>query len=296
MSINVGGVMLAMPVPNLPTALQTILHGPSHTNTDFIFLQDTRVTAEQASWFEYLCRPWAVFQSPSPTNTTGGCAIITRGHWAQRDYGVALFPDGRGIHIEVRGHGMHYLALLNLYCWPGAADETPAVRLSPQSAYKKNQDLFECCADVLSTAVAHNRFLVLGGDMNMVLHAARDRASPSNGGDLCAQDLLRDFTAKLRVAPPRLEPRIADDPHRPWPATFRVGGPQATRLDYLMLPTFHASASRGVATWTARSVHSDHSVIMLTFCRDATLGKLRESDRQHRPAGTVTQHHSIPHR
>ena len=88
----------------------------------------------------------------------------------------------------------------------------------------------------------------------MVLHAARDRASPSDGGDLCAQDLLRDFTAKLRVAPPRLELRTADDPHRPWPATFRVGGPQATRLDYLMLPTYHASASRGVATWTASAV------------------------------------------
>ena len=123
------------------------LHGASHTNTNFIFLQDTPVTAEQAGWFEYLCRPWAVFQSPSPTNATGGCAILTRGHWAQRDYGVALFPDGRGIHIEVRGHGTRYLALLNLYCWPGAADETPAVRLLPTSAYKKNQDLFECCAD-----------------------------------------------------------------------------------------------------------------------------------------------------
>ena len=51
-----------------------------------------------------------------------------------------------------------------------------------------------------------------------------------------------------------------------------------------MLPTYHASASRGVATWTARSVHSDHSVIMLTFCSNAALGKLRETDRQHRPA------------
>ena len=50
-----------MPARGLPTVLQTILHGASLTNTDFIFLQDTRVTVEQAAWFEYLCYPWAVF-------------------------------------------------------------------------------------------------------------------------------------------------------------------------------------------------------------------------------------------
>ena len=115
-----------MPAPGLPTRLQTILHGASHTNTDFILLQDTRVTWEQASYFSYLCAPWVVFQSPAPTSATGGCAILTRGHWARRDYSVALFPDGRGIHISVRGQGLQYLALLNLYCWPGAADESPA--------------------------------------------------------------------------------------------------------------------------------------------------------------------------
>ena len=89
-SLNVSGGMLAMPVPGLPTRLQTILHGASHTNTDFIFLQDTRVTWEQASYFAYLCAPWVVFQSPAPTSATGGCAMITRGYWARRDYSVAL--------------------------------------------------------------------------------------------------------------------------------------------------------------------------------------------------------------
>ena len=89
-----------MPVPGLPTRLQTILHGASHTNTDFILLQDTRVTWEQASYFSYLCAPWVVFQSPAPTSATGGCAILTRKHWARGDYSVALFPDGRGIHLK----------------------------------------------------------------------------------------------------------------------------------------------------------------------------------------------------
>ena len=120
--------------------------------------------------------------------------------------------------------------------------------------------------------------------MNMVLHAKHDRASESTSA-IYERKTLRDFTAKLQVAPPRLNPAVPDDAHTAWPVTFRVGTPQTTRLDYHMLPTYHTSASRGVATWTARCIHTDHSVFMLTFCRSAALGKLPETDRRHRLAG-----------
>ena len=283
-SINVNGGMLAMPAPGLPTRLQHILHGASHTNTDFILLQDTRVTWQQAEYFEYLCAPWVVYQSPAPTSATGGCAILTRGHWARRDFGVAIFPDGRGIHIEVKGQGMLHLAILNLYCWPGSAEESPATRLLPTSAYSKNKVLFECCTDLLTPALARNRFLIAGGDLNMVLHAERDRANQCNDGDICAQNLLRDFTARLRIEPPSLDPLAADSVA--WPATFHVGQPTATRLDYLMLPSAHVSASRGVATWSPRCIDTDHSAIMLTVCRSAALGKLTDASRRHIPRAT----------
>ena len=116
---------------------------------------------------------------------------------------------------------MHYLALLNMYCWPGAADESPTTRLEPTSAFKKNQDLFNCCTELLTPALARNHFLVMGGDLNMVLHAERDRASPSDQGDIRAQDLLRDFSSRLRISPPSLDRVEAD--HAPWPATYHVG-------------------------------------------------------------------------
>ena len=94
------------------------------TDTDFIYLQDTRVTVAQASYFEHFCWPWRVFQNPAPSSATGGCAILTRGHWASRNFTRALLPDGRGIHLEVKGQGQRCLALLNLYCWPGSASES----------------------------------------------------------------------------------------------------------------------------------------------------------------------------
>ena len=283
MSVNTCGNMMLTPAPGLPTPLQTILHGASVTHTDFIFLQDTRVTVEQAGWFEYLCWPWRVFQNPAPTSATGGCAILTRGHWAARDFGRALLPDGRGIHLEVKGKGKQYLALLNLYCWPGAASECPATRLDPCSAFRKNQGIFDTCVTLLAPALARGRFLVLGGDLNMVLHAARDRVGGASEGQLKAQDMLRDFCARLRVAPPRLEAGATDA--TAWPPTHLVGTDRATRLDYLMIPKYHAEASRGVATWTPRCIHTDHSVIMITFNRHAALGDLDATDRRHAAAG-----------
>ena len=283
MSLNTCGNMMAFPAPGLPTVLQTILHGASVTNTDFIFLQDTRVTVAQAGFFEYLCWPWRVFQNPAPTTATGGCAILTRGHWAARDFGRALLPDGRGIHLEVKGKGRQYLALLNLYCWPGAASEGPATRLDPCSAFRKNQAIFDTCVTLLSPALSRGRFLVLGGDLNMVLHAARDRVGGATDGHLRAQDMLRDCCARLRVAPPRLE--AGASAATAWPHTHLVGTDSATRLDYLMIPKYHAEASRGVATWTPRCIHSDHSVIMITFNRHAALGDLEATDRHHRASG-----------
>ena len=289
MSVNTCGNMMAAPAPGLPTPLQTILHGASVTHTDFIFLQDTRVTVAQAGFFEYLCWPWRVFQNPAPSSATGGCAILTRGHWAARDFGRALLPDGRGIHLEVKGQGRQYLALLNLYCWPGAASESPSARLDPCSAFRKNQAIFDTCVTLLAPALARGRFLVMGGDLNMVLHAARDRAGGATEGHLKAQDMLRDCCARLRVAPPRLEGGASDA--TAWPPTHLVGTDQATRLDYLMIPKYHAEASRGVATWTPRCIHTDHSVIMVTFNRHAALGDLDATDRRHAAAG---QRHVTP--
>jgi len=202
MSVNTNGNMMSPPAPGLPTALQTILHGASVTDTDFIYLQDTRVTYAQAGYFEYLCWPWRVFQNPAPTTATGGCAILTRGHWATRDFTRALLPDGRGIHLEVKGQGQRYLALLNLYCWPASASESPTTRLDPTSAFRKNQDIFDTCVTLLAPALSRGRFLVLGGDLNMVLNAARDRAAGAPAGHLRVQEQLRDFCARLRVAPP----------------------------------------------------------------------------------------------
>ena len=85
---------------------------------------------------------------------------------------------------------MLHLAILNLYCWPGSAEKSPATRLDLTSALKKNKDLFECCVDLLSPALARNQFLIAGGDLNMVLHAERDRANQCDAGDICAQNLL----------------------------------------------------------------------------------------------------------
>ena len=282
MSVNTCGNMMLAPAPGHPTPLQTILHGASVTNTDFIYMQDTRVTFAQASYFEYLCWPWRVFQNPAPTSATGGCAILTRGHWAARDYGRALLPDGRGIHLEVKGQGRQYLALLNLYCWPGSASESPSARLDPCSAFRKNQAIFDTCVTLLSPAVARGRFLVLGGDLNMVLHAARDRVGGASEGHLKAQDMLRDCCARLRVAPPRLEAGATQA--TVWPHTHLVGTASATRLDYLMMPKYHAEASRGVATWSPRCIPTDHSVIMLTFNRHAAVGNLDDTDRRHAAA------------
>jgi hypothetical protein len=124
----------------------------------------------------------------------------------------------------------------------------------------------------------------MGGNLNMVLHAERDRASPSDQGDIRAQDLLRDFTAQLCIAPPSLDRLEAD--HAAWPATYHVGQATATRLDYLMLPTAHVSASRGVATWSPGCIDTDHSVIMLTVCRYAALGRLTDASRKHRQQTT----------
>ena len=282
MSVNVNGGMLTPPAPGYPTPLQTVLHGAWITDTDFIFLQDTRVTWEQASWFEYLCWPWRVIQNPAPSPSTGGCAILTRGHWAARDFGRGLLPDGRGMLLEVKGKGNRYLALLNLYCWPGAPYESPLARLDPLSAFRKNQVIFDTCVSWLGPALARGRFLVMGGDLNMVLHAARDRAGGATEGHLKAQDMLRDFCARLRVAPPRLE--AGATAATAWPPTHLVGTASATRLDYLMMPTHHAEASRGVATWSPRCIPSDHSVVMLTFNRHAALGDLDATDRQHAAA------------
>ena len=283
LSINVAGNMLAIPAAGHPTPLQRLLHGADHTATDFILMQDTRVTATQAAWFEYLCHPWKVIQSPAPTMATGGCAILCRGHWAARDFSRALFPDGRGLHVEVRGQGMKHLAITNLYCWPGAADETPRVRIQPTSAFNKNQELFNTCAALIGPAVNHGRFLVLGGDLNMMLHADRDRVSPADDGDRAAQDMLRDFTSRLHIAPPPLEPGATAA--TPWPHTIRVGSATASRLDYLMMPKYHHGASRGVATWAPRSLDTDHSAIMMTFSRKAALGKLANADRRHNQPG-----------
>ena len=118
----------------------------------------------------------------------------------------------------------------------------------------------------------------------MVLHAERDRASPSDQGDIRAQDLLRDFSSRLHITPPSLDRLEAD--HAPWPATYHVGQATATRLDYLMIPAASVAASRGVATWSPGCIDSDHSVIMLTICRSAALGKLTDASRKHRQQTT----------
>ena len=60
----------------------------------------------------------------------------------------------------------------------------------------------------------------------------------------------------------------------------------STRLDYLMIPAASIAASRGVATWSPGCIDSDHSVIMLTLCRSAALGKLTDASRKHRQQTT----------
>ena len=134
------------------------------------------------------------------------------------------------------------------------------MRLDPNSAFRKNQAIFDTFVLHLAPALGRGRFLVMGEDLNMVLHAARDRAAGAPAGHLRAQDLLRDFIcARLRIASPRLEPGATDA--TAWPPTHLVGTANAARLDYLMMPKYHAEASHGVTTWSPRCIPTDHSVI-----------------------------------
>ena len=281
-SLNVNGGMLDRPRQGLPTKLQRILHAAACMGVDYILLQDTRVPASMAAYFEHLCRPWRAWISPMPDGAAaGGCITLARGHWARRDHSYALLPDGRGLITEVRGAESKRLATVNVYCWAGAADEPLSAKMDPLSAYAKNVDLLDLVASILAPAIRRNRFVVAGGDFNMHWDATRDRAAPADDGDLAAQAVLHRFADECKLTPgldaTTQGRRLAR------PATYKVGTPQASRLDYIFLPRYHQGALRLQATLAPRQFDTDHSGIIMAVTRKAALGSMTgDLDRHHR--------------